>query len=128
MFSVSFLKDTIVSLRKLTENIHYRQKIWNNFHSSDFLKFCEVCEVYLYLTYIPTSRYYFWGVNSHSIAKWTAKVKKQLFCSFFFIRRWLEFLSSHCQIAAIPFCVFIRDSMHNIIAYLQPRLVRSAGH
>ena len=27
--------------------------------------------VFLYLIYIPTSRYYFWGVNSHLIAKWS---------------------------------------------------------
>ena len=31
--------------------------------------FCGVCKVFLYLIYIPTSRYYFWGVNSHPIAK-----------------------------------------------------------
>ena len=92
-----------------------------------FFLFCGVCRVYLYLVHIPTRRYYFWGLNSQSIAKWTAKVQKQLFWSFFFIGRWLEFLLSHCQIAAISVRVFIRDLMHNIIVYLPPRLVRLAG-
>ena len=55
------------------------------------------------------------------------KGSKQLFWSFFFIRCWLEFLLSHCQIAAISVRVFIRDIMHNIIVYLPPRLVQSAG-
>ena len=41
--------------------IHYRQKIWNIFYLSHFLHFCGVCRVYLYLKYIPTSRYYFLG-------------------------------------------------------------------
>ena len=45
--------------------------------------FCGVCRVYPYiLIYIPTSRYYFWGVNSTSIAKWTAKVQYNYFGSF----------------------------------------------
>ena len=38
--------------------------------------FCGVCKVFIYLNYIPTHIYYFWGVNSHSIAKWTANVQK----------------------------------------------------
>ena len=83
--------------------------------------------VYLYLIYIPTSRYCFWGVYSHSIAKLTVKVQKQLFRSLFFIRRWLEFLLSHCQIVAISVRVFIRYVMHNSIVHLPPRLVRSVG-
>ena len=87
-----------ISTKPMLNNIHYRQKIWNIFHFSDFVVFCEVCWVYLYLIDIPTNRYNFWGVNSHSLTKWTAKVQKQLFWSFFFIRRWLEFLLSHCQI------------------------------
>ena len=29
--------------------------------SSIFLQFCGLCRVFLYLKYIPTSRYYFWG-------------------------------------------------------------------
>ena len=107
--------------------IHYRQQILNIFHFNDFLFICGVCRVYLYLVYIATSRYYFWGNNSKSIAKWTAKVQKQLFWSFLFIRHWLESLLHHCQIAAIFVRVFIRDIMHNITVYLQPRLVRSAG-
>ena len=41
-----------------------------------FFVFCGVCKVFIYLIYIPTNRYYFWGVNSHSIAKWTANVQK----------------------------------------------------
>ena len=110
-----------------TDYIHYRQKIWNNFHLSDFLVFCGVCRVFLYLIYIPRSRYYFGEVNLHSIAEWTAKVQKQLFLSFFFSRHWLEFLLCHCQIAGISVRVLIRYIMHNIIVYLPPRLVRSAG-
>ena len=47
--------------------------------------FCGVCRVFIYLINIPTIRYYVWGVNSHSIGKWTAKVQKWLFWSFFFI-------------------------------------------
>ena len=97
------------------------------FISAIFFLFCGVCRVYLYLVYIPTSRYYFLEVNSQSIAKWTANVQEQLFWSFFFIRRCLECLLSHCQIAAISVRVLIRDIMHNIIVYLPPRLVRSAG-
>ena len=49
--------------------IHYRQKIWNIFYFIDFLHFCGVCRVFLYLKYILTSRYYFWGVNLHLTAK-----------------------------------------------------------
>ena len=98
------------------------------FISAIFFLFYGAYRVFLYLIYIPTSRYYFWGVNSHSISKWTAKVQKQLFWSFFFIRRWLEFLLFHCQIAAISVGVFIRESMPSIIVYLPPRLVRSAGY
>ena len=109
------------------QQLHYWQKIWNIFHYSDFFLFCGVSMVIRYLIYIPTSRYYFWGVNSHSIAKWTAKVQKQLFWSFYFIRRWLEFLLFYCQIAAISVRVFIRDIMHKIVVYLPTRLVRSAG-
>ena len=56
----------------------------------------------------------FRGVNSHSIAKWTAKVQKQWFWSFCFIRRWLELLFSlYCQIAAI--CVCLSDILYTII-------------
>ena len=55
------------------------------------------------------------GSYWHSISKWTTKVQKQLFWSFFYIRRWLEFLLCHCHIAAISVRVFIRDIMHNII-------------
>ena len=109
------------------KQLHYRQKIWNNFHFTDFFVFCGVSRVYFYLIYIPTSRYYFWGVYSHSIAKLIAKVQKQLFWAFFFIRRCLVFWLSHWQIAAISVRVFIRDIMHNIIVYFPPRLVRSAG-
>ena len=42
--------------------IHYRQKIWKNFYFGDFLQFCEVYRVFIYLKYIPLSRYYF-GVS-----------------------------------------------------------------
>ena len=48
-------------------------KIWNIFHFSDFLAFCGVFRVIPYLIYIPTSRYYFGGVNSHSIGKMNRK-------------------------------------------------------
>ena len=51
-------------------------KIWNIFSFQRFFVFCGVCKVFIYLIYIPISIYYFLGVNSHSIVKWTAKVKK----------------------------------------------------
>ena len=38
--------------------------------------FWGVCKVFIGVIYIPTNKYYFWGLNSHSIAKWTAKVQK----------------------------------------------------
>ena len=62
--------------------IHYRQKIWNIFYFSDFLHFCGMCRVFLYLKYIPPNRYYFWGANKHLAAKGSAKVQKQLFRYF----------------------------------------------
>ena len=45
--------------------IHYRKKILNIIHFSDFFIFCGMCRLYFYLTYIPTNRYWLWGVNSH---------------------------------------------------------------
>ena len=93
-----------------SRNIHYRQKLWNIFQFSNFCVFYGVCRVFLYLICISTSRCYFWEVNSHSIAKWTAKVQEQLLWSYFFIRRWLEFLLSHCQIAAISVRAFLEIS------------------
>ena len=56
--------------------IHYRQKIWNIFSYQRSFVFCGVCKVFIYLINIPTIIYYVWGVNSHSIGKWTAKVQK----------------------------------------------------
>ena len=52
---------------------------------------------------------------------------KTIILVLFFIRRWLQFLFSHRQIAAITVRVFIKDIMHKIIVYLPPRLVQSAG-
>ena len=61
----------------ISRMIHYRQTIWIFFSFQRFFLFCGVCRVYLYLVYIPTSRYYFLGINSQPIAKWTTKVKKK---------------------------------------------------
>ena len=47
-----------------------------------FFVFCGVCRVNLCLVYIPTSRYYFWRVNSQSIAKSTTKVQNNYFGPF----------------------------------------------
>ena len=69
----------------------------------------------------------FRGVKYHLTAKWSAKVRKQLFVFFFSIRLWLESLLSLCQIAAISICVLYRNMVHNTILYLQLILVRSAG-
>ena len=55
------------------------------------------------------------------------KGSKTIILVLFFIKRWLEFLLAHYQIAAISARVFIRDIIHNIIVHLPPRLVRSAG-
>ena len=57
-------------------------KLLEYFSFQWFFVFCWVCKVFIYLIYIHTNRYYFWGVNSYSMAKWTAKVQKSLFWSF----------------------------------------------
>ena len=98
--------------------VHYRQKIWNIFHFIEFFIFCGACRAFPYLIYIPTSIYNFGGVISHSIAKWTAKVQKQLFWYFFLVRRWLEFLLSHCQIASYLFvCLLARLCKVSLFIY-----------
>ena len=55
------------------------------------------------------------------------KGSKTIIAVFFSIRRWLEFLLSLCQIAAISIRVLYRDIVHNTIVYFPPILVRSAG-
>ena len=55
------------------------------------------------------------------------KGSKTIISVFFSIRRWLEFLLSLCQIAAISIRVLYRDIVHNTIVYLPPILMRSAG-
>ena len=51
----------IATVRNNTITHTLPAKIWNIFHYSNFLHFCVVCRVFLYLKYIPVSRYYFWG-------------------------------------------------------------------
>ena len=55
------------------------------------------------------------------------KGSKTIISVFSSIRRWLEFLLSLCQIAAISIRVLYRDIVHNTIVYFPPTLVRSAG-
>ena len=107
--------------------LHYRQKIWNIFYFSDFLHFCGVCRAFLYLRYISTSKYYFWGSWFALNSKMKHDGSKIIISVFFSIRSWLEFLLSLCQIAAISIRVLYRDIVHNTIVYLLLILVRSAG-
>ena len=105
--------------------LHYRQKIWNIFYFSDFLHFCGVCMAFLYLKYIPTSRYYFWGSLFALNSKMKSKGSKTIMSLFFSIRLWLEFLLSLGQIAAISIRLLYRDIVNNTSFYLPPNLVRS---
>ena len=61
-------------------------KIWNIFSFQRFFVFCGVCKLFIYLINIPTSRYYFGGVNSHPIVKWTTPVKNDYYDPF----SWLD--------------------------------------
>ena len=69
-----------------------------------------------------------WNVF-HFTYIWIFEVQrfKTNYFSIFLIRLWLELLLSLCQIAAITIRVLHRDMVHNIIVYLPPILVRSAG-
>ena len=103
------------------------KKICNIFCIIDFLHFCGLCRVFLYLRYIPTSRYYFWGSWLALNSKMMRKGSKTIISVFFSIRLWLEFLLSLYQIAAISIRVLYRDIVLNTIVYLSSILVRSAG-
>ena len=63
--------------------IHYRQKIWNIFGFSDFSQFCGVCIVFLYLKYIPTSRYYFGGSSLALNNKMKSKGSKTIISVYY---------------------------------------------
>ena len=54
-------------------------------------------------------------------------LKTMILVFFSFSRLCLEFFSSHCQMSAISDHVLHRDIVQNIIVYLLPNLVRSAG-
>ena len=84
-------------------DIHYRQKIWNIFIFSDFLHFCGVCRLFLYLKYIATGIYYFWGSKLAFNSKMKRKGSKTIISVFSSIRLWLQFLLSLCQIDAYSF-------------------------
>ena len=91
------------------------------------MHFCGVCMVFLYLKYIPTSRYYFWGSLFALNSKMKSKGSKTSMSLFFSFRLWLEFLLSLGQIAAISIRLLYRDIVNNTSFYLPPNLVRSAG-
>ena len=114
-------------LDDLPSNIHYRQKIWNIFYFSDFMHFCGVCRVFLYLKYFLTSRRYFWRSWLALNYKMNRKGSKTIISVFFSIRLWWELFLSLCQFAAISIHVLYSDIVHNTIVYLPPILVRSAG-
>ena len=107
--------------------IHYRQKIWNIFYFTDFLHFCGVCRLFLYLKYISTRKYYFGGSQFALNSNMKRNGSKTIISVFFSIRLWLKFLLSLCQIAAISIRVLHRYIEHNTIVYLLLILVRSAG-
>ena len=102
--SVWYCRDEMGSPRytKRLSNIHtLPAKKWNIFYFSDYLHFCGVCRVFLYLKYIPTSRYYFGGSYLALNSKMKHKGSKTIISVFFSIRLWLEFLLSLCQFAGI---------------------------
>ena len=79
-------------------------KIWNIFLFSDFFfHFCGVCRLVMYLKYIATGRYYFWGSKLAFNRKMKRKGSKTIISAFSSLRLWLEFLLSLCQIAAYSF-------------------------
>ena len=87
---------------------------------NDFLHFCGVCMVFLYLKYIPTSQYYFWGSQFALNRKMKRKGSKTIMSLFFSIRLWLEFLLSLGPITAISIRLLYRDIVHNTIVHLTP--------
>ena len=67
-------------------HIHYRQKIWNIFLFGDFLHLCGVCMLFLYLKYIATGRYNFWGSKLAFNSKMKRKGSKAIISAFSSIR------------------------------------------
>ena len=94
------------------------------FYSSDFLHLCGVRRVFLYLKYIPTSRYYFWGSKLALNNKMKRKGSKTTISVYFSIRVWLKFLFPLCQFAAISIRMLYWDIVHYTIVYLPPISVR----
>ena len=81
----------------------------------------------LYLKYISTSRYYFWGSLFPLNSKMKRKGSKTIISVIFSIGLWLEFLLFLCQIVAISICVLYRAIVNNSRSYLPHNLVLSAG-